>query len=329
MARRRTIEEQLAAIHDLRAAPATAESARELRAALRSKTGLVAAAAAAAVGEVGCDDLAPELEAAFGRFLEDAVKRDPRCAAKLAIARALLELNRWSEAVFPVGIRHVQLEPVFGGREDTAAGLRGVSALAYAQLGQPDAVIEIAELLADPEPIARTGAARALGDSGRPDAIPLLRFKARSGDREAEVQSAVFSSLLALDPAGSLRFVAGFLEQAGQAAESAALALGESRLPAALPHLLRWLEGAASLERRRIAFLALALLRLDAATDILLDHIRTAPPPTAEAAASALAHFAHDRELAARIRAAAAENSSRPLDELVARVFPAPAARDL
>jgi HEAT repeat protein len=324
MARRRTIEEQLAAIHGLRGSPATAESARELRAALRSRTGPVAAAAAAVAGELGCEDLAAELEAAFGRFLEDPVKRDPRCAAKQAIARALLELGRFSEEVFPVGIRHVQLEPVFGGREDSAAGLRGMSALAYAQLGQPDAVIEIAELLADPEPLARSAAARALGDSGRPDAIPLLRFKARTGDEEAEVHSAVFASILALDPAGSLGFVAGFLEERGQAAEAAALALGESRIPAALPHLLRWLEGAASLERRRIAFLALALLRIDPATDHLLEQIRTAAPATAEAAASALAPFSHDQQLAARVRAAAADNPSRQLDELVARAFPAP-----
>ncbi|HLU66757.1 MAG TPA: HEAT repeat domain-containing protein, partial [Kofleriaceae bacterium] len=239
MARRRTVEEQLAAIHGLRAAPGTAETVRELRAALRSRTGLVAAAAAAVVGETGCDELTDELEAAFARFLEDPIKRDPRCAAKQAIARALVELGRWSSEVFPAGIRHVQLEPVFGGREDTAAPLRGMSALAYAQLGQPDAVVAIADLLADREAAARVAAARALGDSGRPDAIPLLRFKARIGDDEAEVLSTVFGSLLALDLSESLDFVAGFLDRSGQVAEAAALALGESRSPAALPHLLR------------------------------------------------------------------------------------------
>jgi HEAT repeat protein len=326
MARRRAIEEQLAALHQLRGSPVTAEVMRDLRAALQSKSGLVAAAAAEVAGEAGADELAGELEAAFARFLVDPVKRDPRCAAKLAIARALVELSRWSEEVFAAGIRDVQLEPVFGGREDTAAGLRGVSALAYAQLGQPDAVIAIADLLADPEAIARAAAARALGDSGRPDAIPLLRFKARIGDAEAEVLSAVFGSLLALDPADSLSFVAGFLEASGPAADAAALALGESRSSGALPPLLRWVAGAASIERRRVGFLALALLRLDAATDFLLHQIRTEAPASAEAAARALAPFSHDGELAARVRAAAADNRSRQLDEVVAHSFAEPPA---
>src|SRR5690606_25750198 len=128
MARRRTVEEQLAAIHGLRAAPGTAETVRELRAALRSRTGLVAAAAAAVSGAPVGDALTDELEAGFARSLGDPIRRDPRRAAKQAFARARVELGRWSSGVVPAGIRHVQLEPVFGGREDTAAPLRGMSA---------------------------------------------------------------------------------------------------------------------------------------------------------------------------------------------------------
>jgi hypothetical protein len=78
------------------------------------------------------------------------VKSDPGCRAKVEIARALYELGEDPAAVFPRGVRHRQMEPVFGGREDTAAELRCVCALGLVRLQSPDALVELAELLADP-----------------------------------------------------------------------------------------------------------------------------------------------------------------------------------
>ena len=72
-------------------------------------------------------ELAPfelALIAAFDRFLPDAVRRDPTCAAKIAIAEALNRLESREAELFLRGVRHVQPEPVWGGREDTAARLR-------------------------------------------------------------------------------------------------------------------------------------------------------------------------------------------------------------
>lgn len=319
---RSRVEEQLAALHALRSEAAGVEATRTLRRAIRSKTGLIAAAAAEIVGELALDELADELPAAFERFLENPVKRDPQCRAKCAVARTLIELGRWEDEVFARGIRHVQREPVWGGSEDSAAELRGLCALAYAQLGHPEAVLAIADLLADAERAARLAAARALGDSGRLDAVPLLRFKARIGDEDAEVLGAVFGSLLHLDPESSFELVASYLEDTSDlVAEAAALALGESRSEAALAPLSAWCDAAVTSERRQVAHLALALLRLEAAERTLLRTIRESPAADATSAVRALATFAHDTELGARVRAAAAENPEGEVLAAAERAF--------
>ena len=69
-------------------------------------------------------ELASELAPAFVRLCERATDRDPGCRAKIAIARALRALDAWEDEVFVRGISLVQQEPVWGGKEDTAAELR-------------------------------------------------------------------------------------------------------------------------------------------------------------------------------------------------------------
>lgn len=321
MARRGRVEERLTELAALARDPSAAVG--EIKKALRSKTGLIAAAAAGLVADGGLIELAGELSAAFARMCEDGNRRDPGCRAKVAIARALLELTEWGDDVFEVGIRTVQREPVWSDPPtvDTAAELRGLCAIVYARLGHGEAIEVIAEVLADPERAARLGAARALGDSGRFEAIPLLRFKARIGDAEGEVTAAVFGSLLALDGGDqSVAYVARFLEEGDEwTAESAALALGESRLESAVPHLIEWCEAAVSAERRRVGFLALALARIDRATDHLLSVI--AKEIGAELAVAALGTFAHDSDLAGRVRAAAAANPDPAVAAAVREAF--------
>src|SRR5262249_46175669 len=135
------------------------------------------------------------------------------------------------DEAFRHGVRHVQLEPVWGGRADTAAPLRALCALGLVQVGSPEAMIELATLLADPEADARIGAAHALGNCGLA-AAPLLRFKVLTGDSESAVLSECLSGLMKIDPAGSLEFVARFVDPAHSTLyEPAAIALAESRLP--------------------------------------------------------------------------------------------------
>ncbi|HKE17780.1 MAG TPA: HEAT repeat domain-containing protein [Kofleriaceae bacterium] len=302
----RRLEERLAAIHELAGDPHGPAAVAALRDALRSKTGLLVAAAASVAAEADIGDLVDELPAAFERLLERPVERDPGCRGKVAIARALHRLERWEEGVFPRGARHVQREPVWGGSEDTAAELRGVCGLAYAQLGRADALDVLADLLADPERMARVAAAQALGDAGRPDAAALLRYKALIGDDEPAVLAACFASLLALSGEVALSFVARFLDgKRSERSEVAALAMGESRLAAAYPLLRRFCGDSLPSLRAEVGYLALALLRLDAATDHLVEVVGAAEPADAIAAARALATFRDDAALAARVRAAA------------------------
>jgi hypothetical protein len=298
------LEDRLAAVERIATAPDAAELAL-LRQALRARTGLLVAAAARVVGEVPVDVLVDELPAAFGNLLERAGERDPGCRGKVQIARTLIELERWSSGVFERGVGHIQREPIWGGSQDTAAELRGVCGIAYARFARHDALDVIAALLADKERAARAAAAQALGDSGRPDAIPLLRYKALTGDDEPAVLAACFSSLLSLAPGDSLPFVARFLDGDVERAGIAALALGEARLEEAIPVLLRWCE-AASGEQRRVGCLALALLRLEPATLHLLELVRAGEPDDARAAARALATFKADPALAERVKHASA-----------------------
>lgn len=282
---------------------ATAEA--RLREVLRGKTGILVAAAAAIAGEHGLDGLVGELEDAFARLCERPVERDPGCRGKLAIARAIHRLDRWSDAVFARGVRVVQREPVWGGTEDTAAALRAQCGLAYAQAAHADALDVLADLLADPDWTARAGAAQALGDTGQPAAASLCRYKVHVGDDEPAVIGACLASILALAGAGGVAFVAGVLADKDDArADAAALALGESRLPAAVAPLLAWCEDRPD-ARRRVGYLALALLRLDPATDALLAVLADGAPLDALAAARALGTFRDDPALAARARAAA------------------------
>lgn len=306
MGRRDRVSERLAAIAALRADPEAGVA--ELRKAVRSKTGLVIAAAVEIIAEARLEPLLSELAPAFARLLEDPVKRDPQCRGKIAVVRALVELERWEDEVFAAAIAHVQREPVWGGSQDTAAELRGLAALGYAQLRHPDAVAIIADLLADPERAARLGAARALGDSARIEAIALLRFKARIGDDEPEIAAAVFASLLALDPE-AVEYVAGYLGAADElVAESAALALGESRLEPALPYLIAFAREAVVDDRRRVGYLAVALTRLEPGIDVLLEAIAGEAASAATLAIAALAPFAYDADLGARVREAAAKH---------------------
>jgi HEAT repeat protein len=226
------------------------------------------------------------------------------------LVEVLLRLEHEDEEVFQRGIRHVQLEPVRGGRVDTAVDLRSACALGLARTSSPAAIVELAELLADPEPPARVSAARAIGNHGRPEGVPLLRHKVRAGDEEPRVLVECLLSLLHLDPEASLALAAGLLEPdsalrapPGDLSECAALALGESRREEAFPLLRGWLAVASSRGLVRTAVRALASLRRDEAFDHLLSLIREAEPPVARAAAEALAEQASG-PLQVRIREA-------------------------
>lgn len=288
-------DQQLAA---LRGSP----SADEVRAALRSKNGILIASAVPHAA-------APELEAAFHGLLEDGAKRDPICRGKVAIARALHERDEWSD-VFVAGATHTQMEAGV----DTAGELRGICGLAHAHFARPDALDLLADLLADAEVPTRIAAAQALGDAGRCDASALLRYKLRVGDVHGEVIGAAAGALLHLQRERALPFVAALLVPPHD--DAIALALAESRLPDALPLLRDWVQHTQAEARRAIGYLALALTR--AANDDLLAVVRDGDRADALAAAKALATFRDDPAVRDALVAAAPRALRSEIEALLA-----------
>jgi len=303
---------QLAALQQAVKDPTAAKARARIVEALEGNSGLmIATATAAAVG--GDEDepvidkgLLERLPAAFERLLHEPEKRDPQCRGKTVVAKALRRAEARTEEVFLAGVRHVQLEPVWGGKVDSAAELRGVCLMALVESYHPRAMVEAAQLLADPMAAARMAAARSLGCSGRAEvAEPLLRLRVQAGESDAEVLGECFGALLQLAPGPSLEYVAGFLAGADDVmAEAAALALGGSRLSGALAPLLEHARGFMGKGRRRVVLLAIALVRAEEGWAYLVELVEQGPPPAAAEALEALAAFAHDERLRERVLAA-------------------------
>ena len=317
--KRRSLEETLLALRRVRQAPEAEESLRELRQVLGGEGSHAVARAATLVGELGLEALTPDLVLAFPRFFEDPARTDPGCSAKTAIVEALRRLERNERSLYRRAAAHVQREPVFGGRVDTAVDLRGTAALALAESAGGDVLVDLAHLLADPEAPVRVSAARAVAVHGREGGIPLLHLKALAGDVEPRVVSECLLSLLRLDPEAALAFVASFFDRGDVAAEAAAVALGESRRAEALPLLRGWLDRAAHRGLARVALLAIASLRRDEAVDLLLSLARDEPGPLAREALSALASVGGGDVLYERAKAVV---EARPeLKDALARAF--------
>ena len=302
MAHARKLEDALDALSALRRQPPSAESTAQLRKALAAKAVPLVARAARIAGDQDNHDLVPELRAAFHRLLANPVKSDPGCTAKTEIANALYKIGAYEDALFLVGVRHVQPEPVWGGSEDTACDLRTACALGLVRLNHPAAHDELAELLADRESAARMGAARAIAYSEDARFSPLLRLKILAGDQEPQVVGECLAALLRVAGDGALEFCDRLLDgmDAGRS-EAAALALGESRLRAALPRLRDWWQRTTALEPRRTALLAIAMLRSEEAQAFLLSVIAEAPGHDARDAIAALGIFRDDTVLRQRV----------------------------
>jgi HEAT repeats len=324
MAKARGVEAKLTRLRDLRQGAVAAEQLAELRRALGDASNLVAAAAAEIAGARLLADLAPDLVAAFNRFLIDPAETDKLCRAKLAIVEALNQIEYEQEDVFLTGIRHVQMEPRWGGEEDSAARLRGAAAFGLVRMNYSGIVLLLADLLADPEKAARLAAAQALGETRAPAAVPLLRFKARTGDEDPAVTAECLTALLTAAPKESLSFVTEFLHAPDDAvAEGAALALGESRRPEALDVLTGYWPTARHGSLAEVVLLAIAMTRLPAALEFLLEILAADNRTAALAALSALAIHRHNESVKGRIAAVVAEKDDAALRERFQKKFEA------
>jgi hypothetical protein len=275
-----SLEDRLAALNDLRREPDSPAARQELAKCLASKISLLAAKAARIAGECRIEALAPQIVDAFHRFLIKPETTDRRCEAKLALIRALEQIEYPSYEPFLRGVRHVQMEPTWTEpyRIDTATELRAVSAPGLVRTNYPDVAAELVQLLADAEREARLGAVRAIAYWGTEAGALLLRLKVLTGDQYPEVLGECFGALLHLQPEKSLSFVARYLENPDHAvAEAAALALGESRREAAFEILANHVDTPI----RTAVLLAIALLRNEKAIEYLLSRL-----PDADVAAA-------------------------------------------
>ncbi|WP_026731199.1 HEAT repeat domain-containing protein [Fischerella sp. PCC 9605] len=310
MAKSRKKEEMLSLLSQIQENPTTEEAIASLRQVLNSKYSVAIARTAKIVGKFAIVELIPDLVAAFARMMVNPTVTDQGCLAKKEIAETLYRLEYSDENLFLEGIRHVQMEPIWGGKEDTAAHLRGICALGLVRMNYSDVMNELADLLADPKPEARVAATRAIAYSANPQGVPLLRLKVRIGDPAPQVLSECFTALLQLAPQQSLPLVASFLvDSEEQICELAALALGESRLDAAFDTLKNWWERTRSAELRRTGLLAIAMLRHDQALEFLISLVAEGKDLDAKDAIAALSIYREDYELWQRVYKAAEQRA--------------------
>jgi HEAT repeat protein len=326
MAKRASFEDKLAAIKTLRDQPGPEPGdAAAIRKAIGDRSHFVVAAAAEVAGAWRLAEVAPDLEAAFGRFLVDPVKDDKLCRAKIAIIQALEKLEHPRDEVFARAASHVQREPVWGDPPwvDTAPPLRAAGLIGLTRIDPPGLAARLADALLDPERDVRSAAASCLGAIGTDAAGLVLRFKCRIGDKEPDVLSEALRALLAISVDEHLPFVREFLDDRDEArCEAAALAMGNARIPQALGPLLERFGTASSPPARETILLAVAMLRASAAIDALLDLAGDESEATARAALNALKIHKHDPKLVARLAAVVAASDSPALRARFARDFP-------
>jgi HEAT repeat protein len=274
---KRSFEESVAALDALRQQPPEAR-VEPLRKALAHRNNFVVAKAADLIREFRLEQLTSELLAAFDRFFENPLKTDPQCWAKNAISRALAAFEYQDAALFLRGMRHIQLEPVWGGRSDTAGTLRATCALALVQcrsLLEAELLAHLVQLMADKDKSVRVEIVRAIEQVGSPSATLLLRLRAVLGTDEPEVLGACYSGILRIEGAAAIPWVSRFLDSADDAASEAALAIAGTHSPKGFGALRDRVPTASDPWFRSVLLSAIALTRQDAGLEFLLELVRT------------------------------------------------------
>jgi HEAT repeats len=291
-----------------------AEAVAELRKALLERVNLVVAKAAQVVAGRQLRELIPELLAAFDRLFVDPIERDTQCWAKNALAKALTELDYRESAPFLRGRLHIQMESVWGGRQDTAQTLRGICLLALAScndITRAHTFRLLVDSMADEAHVVRVEAVRAVEEMNGEEAALVLRLKARIGDSEPPVTGQVFDSLLRLERDAALPVVAEFLAGPDGVREEAALALGSSRMAGAVEILLKTLPHARDPYFRKTILRALSASRQEQAMEFLLGLVREGLRTDMDAALEALELHRESAEIRAAIEAAVRERGNR------------------
>jgi HEAT repeat protein len=330
MAKRPTLEQRLAELDALRDAPKSEESLQALRHALELKNSFIVARAAELAGEFESCDLSDALVSAFNRLIEKDYEKDKGCRAKAAVAEALQLIGAPEDNVYLRGARHVQMEPVWGGRTDTAGALRSASAIGLVRMNHTESLLVLADLLADPLAPVRADAARTLAYRGATDGLPLLRIRVQIGDEDSDVITECVLAMLQLDARVSMDLVRSMYHGPDPIrSDSAVLALGQSRLPEAFDLLKDWWMDCGDQEMRKTLLLSIAMLRRDEATAFLVTTISQDRQADARDAVDALAIYRHDESIKKQVIAAAESSEGKELFHYMEKAFGQPHDRTL
>lgn len=332
--RKPALDKKVEALEELRSAPRPAALA-QIRKALADRNNWLVSKAAALAAALSFPESIPELLTAFDRFLNDPVKSDPQCWAKTAIAKALKDLGHRDAPVFLSGLGHVQLEPVWGGRADSAATLRGTCALALVDCQLPDLTVlgHLTGGLADAEKTVRIDTAVAIAQLARPEGALLLRLKALLGDDHPDVTGQCFLSLLNVDPTDPVPFIGGFLNSKDEDIRlEAACALAQSRDVQAIEILKKFWRRRLTPEVRRILLISLGASPLAQAAEFLLSLVAGDTKEISEQALAALAASRFQAGMRERLAAVVDTKQDAGLRQLFEKKFLKPndtvAARD-
>lgn len=315
---KRDVERELEKISALRQTAGCAKDA--LSEALQDPVNLITARAAKVAADLQLIALGPELIRAYERLFTGGPKKDPQCAAKIAIAKALKELG-WTEAApFLRGVKHVQFEPVWGGQADSAAPLRATCVLALSQctdIPHGEIVRHAVDAIADPFAVVRSDAVRALAHTGDHTCALLLRMKARLGDEDVRITGEALEASIALDGDAGVALAKEFLDHArDEVQDEAALALGASRHPAAIQALIERWQTVPHSHQSPVILRALGIAREEGANAVLLECLRKRGPEEAVAALDALAGQARNEEMRSLILGAVRERGDERLMRL-------------
>jgi hypothetical protein len=300
-----------------------------LRKALSHRNNVLAAKAAKLVADAELAALLPDILAAFDRFFIDAIKSDPKCWAKEALAKALVKLEHRQRDAYLRGMLHHQLEPVMGGKSDSAGTLRATCAHALVDcpgISDADLLTALLEPLTDTDKTVRMEAARAIARVGGVGAALVLRLRAMLGpalsDQDnPEVEGTVYIALLSLEGISAIPLVAKGLEEGDDTSAEAAFALAELRTPEALAALLTRLRAGADEWFCEVLLSAIALTRLPEALDFLIAAIERDDRQAAEAI-QAISRIAPNAELRARVEQAVEQADSMRLRKALHEYLP-------
>ena len=320
--KKKSIEEELARLSELGRGPLDDAAGQELTRTIERGSSLVVARAARIVKDRTLPGYHKTLDAAFRRFLDNPVKTDPGCNAKLACLEALDATDTTDPEPFQIATRHVQKEGAWGPPVDTAVHIRARSVRALAHMGHVDLFLYAGELLGDPEPPVRQAAAEALAHSGDRNGAGLLLLAAARVDEDPVILTSYYSALLELAADFGLPRLRALLRgSSADLRELAAIALGQSGLEPAATALVEAMEATPLAAERVVCIRALGLHRTDRALGVLCDLVTDGPPADAEAAVKSLAARRFDKGVREKVAALVAARGSLRLSQAFDEAF--------